>query len=216
MVSGTIICGFGLGSFIFSFVSTLLTNPDNLTATHDVDGIIFYDKEVALNVPGMLYKFAASWIVLCTISYICLKPVTRSTAQTDDLQDDDIHIRDLIKDSRFWHMYIMNFMSVFYGYLLIGSYKTFGSKYIDDDMYLTLVGSVGCIFGSLRFFWSMLLDFNYTYPQVYGVLIFIQLICSSTIFYSAQGQYKHLFMILTALSMFCEGGHFVLVPSHCA
>jgi hypothetical protein len=75
--------------------------------------------------------------------------------------------------------------SIFYGFLLIGCYKTFGSKYIDDDMYLTLVGSVGCIFGSLRFFWSMLLDFNYTFPQVYGVLVFLQLICSSTIFKAA-------------------------------
>jgi len=110
----------------------------------------------------------------------------------------------------------MNFSSVFYGYLLIGSFKTFGSKYIHDDMYLTLVGSVGCIFGSLRFFWSMLLDFNYSYPQVYGILIFLQLICSSLIFYAAQGQNKALFMVLTAFTMFCEGGHFVLVPSHCA
>lgn len=43
MVSGTIICGFGIGSFIFSFFSTLLTNPNNLNSDHEVDGIIFYD-----------------------------------------------------------------------------------------------------------------------------------------------------------------------------
>lgn len=123
----------------------------------------------------MLYKFAASWILLCSIAYSCLKPV-KTTSQKDDTTEDensDINLKDLLKDKRFWHMYIMNFLSIFYGYLLIGSYKTFGSKYIDDDMYLTLVGSVGCIFGSLRFFWSMLLDFNYTYPQVYGVLILL-------------------------------------------
>jgi hypothetical protein len=110
----------------------------------------------------------------------------------------------------------MNFSSVFYGYLLIGSFKIFGGTYIKDDMYLTLVGSVGCIFGSLRFFWSMLLDFNYTYPQVYGTLILTQLVCSSSVYYAAQSQNKVLFMILTSISMFCEGGHFVLVPSHCA
>ena len=67
MVSGTIICGFGLGSFIFSFVSTLLTNPNNLSANHEVDGLIYYDQEVASRVPAMIYKFAASWILLFSL-----------------------------------------------------------------------------------------------------------------------------------------------------
>jgi MFS transporter, OFA family, oxalate/formate antiporter len=173
MVSGTIICGFGLGSFIFSFVSTLLTNPNNLSANHEVGGLIYYDQEVASRVPAMIYKFAASWILLFSVSFCCLKPVQLSQSETEESCDEDIQLKELVKDKRFWHMYIMNFSSVFYGYLLIGSYKTFGSKYIDDDMYLTLVGSVGCIFGSLRFFWSMLLDFDYTYPQVYGVLVLL-------------------------------------------
>lgn len=91
----------------------------------------------------------------------------------ENSKDSDISLNELVKDKRFWHLYLMNFSSVFYGYLLIGSFKTFGSKYIKDDLYLTMVGSIGCVFGSLRFFWSMMLDFNYTYPQVYGVLIFI-------------------------------------------
>jgi len=30
MVSGVIICGFGVGSFIFSFISTMLVNPLNI------------------------------------------------------------------------------------------------------------------------------------------------------------------------------------------
>lgn len=75
MVSGTIICGFGLGSFIFSFLSTVLTNPNNSSANHEVDGLIYYDQEVASRVPTMIYKFVATWIVLFSISFYCLKPV---------------------------------------------------------------------------------------------------------------------------------------------
>ena len=78
MVSVTIICGFGLGSFIFSFISTKLTNPNNSTASYEVDGLIFYDEEVASRVPGMIYKFAASWVVLCSIAFSCLRPVKTS------------------------------------------------------------------------------------------------------------------------------------------
>lgn len=167
MVSGIVICGFGMGSFIFSFVSTMLANPQNLSAHHEVIDIVYYGTDVAENVPGMIKKLSLSWTILCSISLICLKPLKCQDVESKGTQkesDSDIHISDLIKDKRFWHLYIMNFSSVFYGYLLIGSYKIFGGKYIDDDLYLTMVGSIGCIFGSLRFFWSMLLDLNYTYP----------------------------------------------------
>lgn len=110
----------------------------------------------------------------------------------------------------------MNFCTFFYGYTLIGSYKVFGSLYIHDDLFLTYVGSVGCICGSLRFLWSMMLDFGFTFPQVYGTLCFVQLICASFIFQVTQAGNKYAFMGLTAISIFCEGGHFVLLPSHCA
>ena len=80
----------------------------------------------------------------------------------------------------------MNFCSVFYGYVLITSYKVFGSQFIHDDMFLTMVGSIACVCGSLRFFWSMLLDFKYTYAQVYGVLCATQLLCSAFIFQAAK------------------------------
>lgn len=125
-------------------------------------------------------------------------------------------MRDLIKDKRYWMLYVMNFCTVFYGYLLINSYKIFGSLYINDDLFLTFVGSIACICGSLRFFWSILLDLNFTYQQVYGALCTLQLVCASLIFYAASHGHKYLFLALMAISMFCEGGHFVLLPSHCA
>ena len=67
----------------------------------------------------------------------------------------------------------MNFSSVFYGYILINQYKMFASKYIHDDMFLTMVGSVACIFGSLRFIWSLLLDYQFSYVNVYGSLLIL-------------------------------------------
>jgi hypothetical protein len=71
---------------------------------------------------------------------------------------------ELIKDKRYWLLYAMNFCTFFYGFTLIGSYKVFGGMYIHDDLFLTYVGSIGMIFGSIRFLWSMMLDFGFTYP----------------------------------------------------
>jgi hypothetical protein len=84
MVSGIIICGFGMGSFIFSFLSTMLANPHNLSAHHEVNDIIFYGPDVAANVPSMITKLSFSWSILCLISLICLKPLNTDEDVADE------------------------------------------------------------------------------------------------------------------------------------
>ena len=160
----------------------------------------------------MFQKLAISWSILCTISIMCLSPIPKK----NEVENENLSFGECVRDTKFWHLYLMNFCSVFYGYLLISQYKTYGTNYIPDDLYLTLVGSVGCICGSLRFLWSILLDYGYTYQQVYGLLVTTQFLCSNFIVYAANSQNKPLFLIIVSISIFCEGGHFVLLPSHCA
>lgn len=51
LVGGFILCGFGMGSLIFNFVSTILVNPNNANVNPKTG---LYDKDVAKNVPEML------------------------------------------------------------------------------------------------------------------------------------------------------------------
>ena len=132
------------------------------------------------------------------------------------LAEREISCKEIVTSSRFWLLYALNFCTVFYGYLLLSTYKMFAVMYINDDIFITFVGSIAFILGALRFVWSMLLDKGYSYHQVYGTLILIQIICSSLIIRSAEQKSKGIFLLLTSLSIFCEGGHFVLLPSHCA
>ena len=79
MVSGVIICGFGVGSFIFSFISTMLVNPLNIkTRVNYIENtgdksIRLYGDEVALNVPDMMIYMVLSWIVICCFGILLLK-----------------------------------------------------------------------------------------------------------------------------------------------
>lgn len=82
-------------------------------------------------------------------------------------------------------------------------------------MFITIVGSLACVFGSLRFIWSLFLDYQFSYVNVYGFLIVLQLICACVVYQSVISSNKHLFLVSMVLSIFCEGGHFVLLPSHC-
>lgn len=219
MVTGVIICGFGVGSFVFGIVSTVLINPANQKAEL-VGQDQVYGPQVANNSMNALRTLALCWAGLGSIALLLIKvkedEPTESETNQNKSDDQDLQVTELLTDKRYWLLYFMNFCTVFYGYMLIGSYKVFGGLYINDDMFLTFVGSIGCVCGSLRFLWSVLLDLNFTYQQVYGTLCALQLVCASLIFYAASNGYRYLFLILMAVSMFCEGGHFVLLPSHCA
>jgi predicted MFS family arabinose efflux permease len=78
------------------------------------------------------------------------------------------------------------------------------------------MGGIGAIFSGLRFLWSFPLDYGYTYRQMYSLVCIIQIFCSILIYPAAEREYKALYFIIICLTIFCEGAHFALLPSHCA
>ena len=52
-------------------------------------------------------------------------------------ENDDLTLNEILHDQKFYHLYIMNFSSVFYGYILISSFKVFAGQFIKDDFFLT-------------------------------------------------------------------------------
>lgn len=78
MVSGVIICGFGVGSFIFSFISTMLVNPLNIKTRINYiengdNSIRLYGDEVALKVPYMIIYMCILWSIICCFGILLLK-----------------------------------------------------------------------------------------------------------------------------------------------
>ena len=67
LVSGLIIGGFGLGSFIFGLISTLLINPKNSKPDIKVGSIYLYDKEVASHLITSLRILIVIWLVLAIL-----------------------------------------------------------------------------------------------------------------------------------------------------
>ena len=74
IVTGMISCGFGIGSFLFGIVSTLLINPNNLkmdTIGRHHEHV--YGPEVADNTMVALRKMAVYWTILTLIALILIK-----------------------------------------------------------------------------------------------------------------------------------------------
>ena len=65
----------------------------------------------------------------------------------------------------------MQSLSILFAYYVVNVYKPYGFEVptLDNDKFLTLVGSISAIFNGLRFVWSGSLD-KINFRLVYGFL----------------------------------------------
>ena len=60
-----------------------------------------------------------------------------------------------ILNIRFWRLYLGEIVAIIPGFYVIATYKNFGKHTIDDDMFLTIVGSCSSVCNGLfRFVWA--------------------------------------------------------------
>ena len=97
------------------------------------------------------------------------------------------------------------------GFFTVANYKTYGqANGLNDDNYLAFLGSFAAVCNTIRFLWSSALD-SFPYKLVYGLLVAIQMLLAFTIAFVSES--RGLYAIWVSLILFCEGGHFTLVPN---
>lgn len=214
LISGIVVGGFGLGGFIFGVISTSIVNPEN----HQMP----FPDHVIQNVPFMLQALAYRFTIILIFALILIpkEPDLQTYHYDDDTQTlisksapDVVNFSSIfkyLKTKQFVTIFAMNFLSIFFGTYIVGSYKNYGEKTIHDEKYLTLVGAIASVAGVLRFGWSFLID-HYSYKMVYGILICLQIILAFS--FPLVAESKPLFGTWVSLTYFTEGGHFTLVPA---
>mmetsp|Transcript_36777 Transcript_36777/g.33006 ORF Transcript_36777/g.33006 Transcript_36777/m.33006 type:complete len:141 (-) Transcript_36777:288-710(-) len=99
----------------------------------------------------------------------------------------------------------------FFGLFMANNYKVYGLEQVNDDQFLTIVGSVGSITnGCSRAGWALALD-KFGFRKVFFIVIIIQSIISATI--NAVSETKALYLIWYAITMCTEGGMFSMFPA---
>ena len=77
LVSGLIIGGFGLGSLVFTYLATLIVNPDNLNQTELIapDGVAYmtFPESVTEQLPFFLQLLGLMYLVLGLTAVILVK-----------------------------------------------------------------------------------------------------------------------------------------------
>ena len=107
----------------------------------------------------------------------------------------------------------MIYFSISNGYFISTNVKNYGVIKIQDDSFLTLVGSLSCVCnGGGRFMWGYLSD-KIGFKKIYILILIIQIIEIATIRFISE--YKVAFLFWICIALLCEGCHFVIYPPLC-
>lgn len=117
----------------------------------------------------------------------------------------------MVFSQAFVTIYIMNLLSVIPGFFTVSNFKHFAQlNDIKNETYLAWVGSAAAVFNAIRFIWSLATDY-FSYKSVYTVLLLMQIVLCFTMVLVDDS--PALFAIWVSLILFCEGGHFTMVPN---
>ena len=233
MVSGIIVCGFGLSSFIFSFIAKAIVNPTNEPL--EKDG--YYGPDVYDNVTKLFIILGSIYTGLGILSATLFVPF-RKEANLEELHPQDntqeMNTNSLLKKDEektvetqktqsneticnaflsipFLYILIMPLLTSSYGFFTVNAIKIFGKEFHIDDSTLTLASSLaGFGNGASRIVWGMLLD-KWKFKKTYYFVCFSQIVLSSTIYFTPSIN-EYVYVLYCLLSLCTEGSHFAIFP----
>lgn len=224
-VSGFVSAGFGLAPFIFDFVATLIVNPDNLSPDIIVDeggGVItkYYSATVANRVPLMLQVLAVIYLfvgltgaALLTWGHKTHKGEQSITEETNENEtalavaekngiSEKMTMGAALRGKRFWTLFTFSVTTLMYSNFTLIYFKQLGMIGIDDDIYLTTVGSIQSLINCISTpVWGLLYDAQ-KYKRTGYIMIVIGMIASGGVGFTVNSKFWYmLWNILAALLM---------------
>ena len=89
-ISGVIIAGFGIGGFVFTWLSTVCVNPEGVDPVAGKSGQKPFSDGVTDNVPGMLQKITALWALVILVSILLVRKAPPEQEFSDDGQEESV------------------------------------------------------------------------------------------------------------------------------
>ena len=226
VISGIITGAYGLATIFSSLLAQNLVNPNNESATDKEGSDKYFTADVADNITKFVRYLALYFLLLGLLgSLLFFDPPPKTSIKTNGeevrqsinepllFQTDKNTFMKILKSKKLYHIFLMNFFSSGLGLLVASNFKNYGLLKINDDEFLTIVGSIGAVCnGGGRILWGILYD-KFSFRSVYLFLLSLQIIFIAT--YDLISEFKASFFIWTCFLLFCEGGHFALFPALC-
>eukprot|EP01017_Pseudomicrothorax_dubius_P040874 TRINITY_DN6479_c0_g1_i3.p1 TRINITY_DN6479_c0_g1~~TRINITY_DN6479_c0_g1_i3.p1 ORF type:complete len:340 (+),score=71.36 TRINITY_DN6479_c0_g1_i3:383-1402(+) len=234
LITGVSLFFFANSVLVFAWLTGKIMNPDNLPATIRIeDGVnvsYIFDKRVAERFPMTLMILSGVYLVIVIIGLLLISvpekdPVKATPEYQADkkrsliekaLSNDQKAVDSLIKREEFipfyktivfWLLFIMGFGGSLVPYFSVNSYKTYGLIIINDDNFMSLVGSIGGLTNGIgRLFWGFVSD-KLTFRQSFGWIALIQLVFIASF---SLIETKPLYAIWYGMMQFAAGGFFTV------
>jgi len=110
----------------------------------------------------------------------------------------------------------MMYLSVFFGYFMVNSYKLFGlwsDTFKDNQSFLVFIGASGSFCSSIWFVFGFMME-KFSFRFTFTLLLVLEMIVTATMIFSVKTQATYFMSI--CLTLWLEGGHFTLFPTVCA
>jgi hypothetical protein len=207
-------------------VFTFLANPHNYQATVPLTNgdttYYLFSGEVADNIPSTFRYFALILAVVYLISILLVSDsgiVETNTGSVANIDNKSKNITDC-PDLRtafsticFWQLLAILSLGLAYGVYLFNVYKAFGQKFISNDHYLSVLGSIGTFCNALGLFvLPAALDYV-SFKFICCISLLIQTAFSATYYTIASND--TLFALWLFVSLFASGGFFAIFPMEC-
>eukprot|EP01017_Pseudomicrothorax_dubius_P048523 TRINITY_DN8844_c0_g1_i4.p1 TRINITY_DN8844_c0_g1~~TRINITY_DN8844_c0_g1_i4.p1 ORF type:complete len:413 (+),score=38.14 TRINITY_DN8844_c0_g1_i4:207-1445(+) len=199
----------------------------------------YFEKNIYENVPYMLRVFAAIYFVLAFFGCLLIKvpkeyeyrPVETSSIRSAEEEQafngqPQVHrqtvgewleeaydiLKEVVKKKDFILLFVCGLFSTQIGFFMRICYKSYGFLYYRDDQYLTLVGTMMTVTGTIaRLLWGGLLDF-WTFKRIYWTMIISLLLFTITTHPITELGKASLYTLwVFGINLF-EGGHFSTFP----
>lgn len=192
-----------------------MINPDNESADEkEKEGGVtnhYFSEDIANNVPTALRYLSLIYLCMASAGLIMMVNKAKTLYDTNEAESLCPSLKAGLKTFTFKLLVVCLYCSTAAGFYVMSAYKNFGQDKIDDDVFLTITGSVGGVFnGGFRYIWAHIMEV-YNFKTVYLVLCGMQTVLVASLYYIAD--IKALFLIWICLINCTEGGNFSLFPS---
>ena len=233
-VSGIINCAFGFSAMFFSTFCYWIINPNNAKPMEEIEHlgvkVRYFDSEIYEMVPSALQQVAMVQLALFILGIFLIRPKSQRKPLIEALLEydknykvplpkraDDPHILqecpsviEGLLSNHFRDLFILMIASSIAGFYVATNYKVFGLIWIQDDMFISMVGGMGTALNGLsRIAWAAMLD-RIKFKSVCNLLLVVQGILIVTLGLFGKSYLGFSIWVMTLLV--CEGFVFPVFP----
>mmetsp|Transcript_10151 Transcript_10151/g.15184 ORF Transcript_10151/g.15184 Transcript_10151/m.15184 type:complete len:393 (-) Transcript_10151:33-1211(-) len=199
-VTGIIMFGYSASTLVYGILFTFIVNPNNYRPSGSGESLS-YGQEVNERVPYGMLIIGLVWGLKTLVGVLLIRPSTVHSKSSMSSPPGKFPLKKILATKQFWQIFLAAYCSFLFWYFIAGIFKGYALKYIQDDHFLSYIGSAAALSGAFgRIFWPGLLDY-FEYRKVLSATIFLQFLGCICVHFIVED--KYLFGVVILGVFFC-------------